>query len=528
MSIDHLRLLASRVPGLREMFASDAERAQRGTLDACGIHADFSRQLMDTALFAAALAHCDEIGLRGRIEAMFAGRTVNHTEGRAALHTALRARGSQAPEARAAATWMTGALELAAQVRDGTVVGSTGRCFTHVVNIGIGGSSLGPETVTRSLRRFHDGPEVRFVSNIDAADLDAALAGLDPETTLVCVASKTFTTQETLHNAERARRWLANACPRWQDHVVASTADPVAAVAWGIDPVRCLRLAEWVGGRFSVSSVMGFPVASAIGPAGFADFLDGMHEMDTHFLHAPFAENLPVVHGLLWWLNSAIRGFPAVAVVPYAADLALLPQHLQQLVMESLGKGVSEFGGPLSLDSSPVVFGTAGTDAQHSYFQMLHQGTRPIPVDFIGVVEPLGGDSVAHDLLVANMLAQSDALATGRSLGETEAATGSADPHRSSPGNRPSTVLFLSRLDPRHLGALVALYEHSVLVQGVLAGVNSFDQFGVEMGKQVAHAAAEAIGATDEAASAAGPKSSVSHPLTMTHPLLEWYRSQKV
>ena len=528
MSIDDLRLLASRTPGLREMFASDPERARRGTLDACGIHADVSRQLMNVELFAAAMTHLDEIGLRDRIGAMFAGRAVNQTEGRPALHTALRARGSEAPEAREAATWMAGALALAAQVRDGTVVGSTGRRFTHLVNIGIGGSSLGPEMVTRSLRRFHDGPEVRFVSNIDAADLDAALAGLDPETTLVCVSSKTFTTLETMHNAERARRWVATGCPRWQDHVVASTANPAAAVGWGVDPSRCLRFADWVGGRFSVSSVVGFPVACAIGPVAFADFLDGMHEMDNHFLHAPFAENLPVVHGLLWWLNSTIRGLPAVAVVPYAADLALLPEHLQQLVMESLGKGVSESGGHLSLDSSPVVFGTAGTDAQHSYFQMLHQGTRPVPVDFIGVVEPLGGDSAAHDLLVANMLAQSDALATGRSLGETEAATGSADPHRSFPGNRPSTVLFLNQLDPRHLGALVALYEHSVLVQGVLAGVNPFDQFGVELGKQVAHAAAEAIGEGDHAAPAPGSDTTVSHPLTMTHPLLEWYRSQRV
>lgn len=515
MSIDELRRLAAQTPGLREMFATDPDRAVRGTVDACGIHADFSRQLMEPSLFATAIAHCEGIGLRERIGEMFSGATVNRTEGRPALHTALRARGSDSPEAREAASWMDGALALAGAVRAGTVRGSTGRPFAAVVNVGIGGSSLGPATVTRALRSRHDGPVVRFVSNIDPADLDAALDGLDPETTLVCVSSKTFTTLETMHNAARIRSWIEAACPRWQDHFVAATANPNAATGWGIDDARCLRFAEWVGGRFSVSSVVGFPVACAVGPEVFADFLDGMHEMDNHLLHAPLTENLPVIHGLVWWLNSAIRGCPSVAVVPYASDLALLPEHLQQLVMESLGKGVTESGGHLSADSSPVVFGTAGTDAQHSFFQMLHQGTRVIPVDFIGTVEPAGGDHRAHDLLVANMLAQSDALATGRSLGETEAATGSADPHRSFPGNRPSTVLFLGRLDARHLGALVAMYEHSVVVQGVLAGVNPFDQFGVELGKQVALAAASAI------------DTGGGDPLTMTHPLLEWYRAQR-
>ena len=406
MSIENLRALAAATPGLREMFASDPGRADRGTLDACGIHADFSRQLMDVPLFAASMAHLDEIGLRGRIDAMFSGRVVNVTEGRAALHTALRARGSEASEAREAATAMEIAMALAEEVRGGVRTGSTGRRFEAVVTIGIGGSSLGPAMAVRALRAFHDGPEIRFVSNIDPADLDAALSGLDPDTTLVCVSSKTFTTLETMHNAERARSWVQASCPRWQDHFVASTADPGAAISWGIDEGSCLGFKEWVGGRFSVSSVVGFPVLCAVGAARFADFLDGMHEMDNHFLHAPFAENLPVVHGLLWWLNSSVRGCSSVAVVPYASDLALLPEHLQQLVMESLGKGVSESGAHLGTDSSPVVFGTPGTDAQHAYFQMLHQGTRVVPVDFIGTVVPVGTDARAHDLLIANMLAQ--------------------------------------------------------------------------------------------------------------------------
>lgn len=515
MSVDDLRALAAATPGLREMFAADPGRAERGTLDACGIRADFSRQLVDVPLFAAGMARCDEVGLRARIDAMFEGRIVNVTEGRPALHTALRARGSDSLEARESAAAMAAAMDLAEQVRDGRRTGSTGRRFTTVVNIGIGGSSLGPAMVTRALRTVHDGPAVRFVSNIDPAALDAAVSDLDPAETLVCISSKTFTTLETMHNADRARRWVAGSCPRWQDHFVASTAEPAAAIAWGIDEGSCLSFGEWVGGRFSVSSVVGFPVVCAVGAATFADFLDGMHAMDAHFLHTPFAENLPVVHGLVWWLNSTVRGLASVAVVPYASDLALLPEHLQQLVMESLGKSVTESGAHLGVDSSPVVFGTPGTDAQHAYFQMLHQGTRPVPVDFVGVVHATGDDRRAHDLLVANMLAQSDALATGRSLGETEAATGSPDPHRSFPGNRPSTVIFLDRLDARHLGALVALYEHSVFVQAVLTGVNPFDQFGVELGKLVAHAAADAIGEAE------GVR------LTMTHPLLEWYRAQK-
>lgn len=507
--------LAAAVPGLRQMFAADADRAQRGTLEACGIRADFSRQLVDTVLFEELVGHATSLGLGRRIEAMFGGETVNHTEGRAALHTASRARGSSLVEARESARWLDEALTLADAVRSGTAVSAAGVPFKAVVNIGIGGSDLGPAMVTRALRRFASGPEVRFVSNIDPADLDRALDGLDPTTTLVVVSSKTFTTLETLHNADRARAWVADACGAWQGSFVAVTARPEVAESWGIGASRCLRFGEWVGGRFSVSSSIGFPVMCAAGSTAFADFLDGLHGIDEHFRGAAFDENLPVVHGLVWWLNTAVRGFGSVAVVPYASDLALFPAFLQQLVMESNGKGTDLEGNRLHTVAAPVVFGEPGSNAQHSFFQLLHQGVQVVPVDFIGSVEPMGSDAAAHDLLVANMLAQSDALAMGRSLGETEAAFGAPDPHRSFPGNRPSTVMFLRRLDARHLGALLGVYEHSVFVQSVLAGVNAFDQFGVELGKSVASSVVA------EMEGASGPS------LSLTHPLLDWYLAQR-
>lgn len=512
---DHIGERAAAVPGLRQLFAADADRARRGTIEACGIRADFSRQLVDVALFEALITHADSLGIARRIEAMFEGEAVNRTEGRAALHTASRARGSSLAEARQSARWLAEALELADAIRSGNAVSAAGARFEAVVNIGIGGSDLGPAMVTRALRRFARGPEVRFVSNVDPADLDRALDGLDPTTTLIVVSSKTFTTVETLHNAERARAWIDAACGSWQGSFAAVTARPDAAMSWGVAAARCLSFGDWVGGRFSVSSVIGFPVMCAVGSTVFSDFLEGLHMIDEHFRSAALAENLPVVHGLVWWANTAVRGFGSVAVVPYASDLSLFPAFLQQLVMESNGKGTDLSGNRLHTVAAPVVFGEPGTNAQHSFFQLLHQGVQVVPVDFIGSVEPMGSDTTAHDLLVANMLAQSDVLAVGRSLGETEAAVGAPDPHRSFPGNRPSTVMFLRRLDAMHLGALLGVYEHSVFVQSVLAGVNAFDQFGVELGKSVASSVvAEMEG---------GPGPSLS----LTHPLLGWYLAQR-
>lgn len=514
-ALEEIARRAAGVAGVRELFARDENRAAKYTLDACGLHVDFSRQLIDDDLASACRSLCDEVDLSGFVNDMFAGVAVNHTEGRSVLHVALRARGDESAEARWAAEQIERAMVLATGVRSGAVAAPGGKKFAAIVNIGIGGSDLGPAMVTRALRRFHDGPVVRFVSNIDPADLDAAIADLDPATTLFVVSSKTFTTQETMHNALRARTWVG---PKWSQHFVAATADPGAAQRWGIDPDRILQFADWVGGRFSVSSVIGFPVMCAIGAERFGEFLDGLHDIDDHFRFAPWEKNLPVQHGLTWWVNAVVRKWAAVAVVPYARDLDRFPAHLQQLVMESNGKGVTRNGNHVAHPTSPVVFGEAGTNGQHAFFQMLHQGTAVIPVDFISAVEPMGSDPSAHDMLVANMLAQSDALAMGRSLGETEAATGAPDPHRAFPGNRPSTVIFMDRLDPRHLGALLGMYEHSTVVQGHLMDVNSFDQWGVELGKHVAHA----VLAHDERHLHSDDRA----PLVMTQPLWDWYRSR--
>lgn len=495
MNIDDLRRMARGIGSIPAMFADDPGRPGRFTHDVCGIHVDFSRQLLDEELLDASVGLVSA-EVPARVESMFRGDRINVTEDRAVMHVALRARDDSSPEARAAGVELKKALALAEEVRSG------GR-FDCIVNIGIGGSHLGPAMVTRALRRHHDGPLTRFVSNIDPADLDSAVEGLDPSRTLFVVSSKTFTTLETIHNADRAREWISASVPDWSSHFVAATANPPAAHAWGIAPERCLEFHEWVGGRFSVSSVIGFPVMCAIGSTKFSEFLDGMRDMDTHFRVARPSGNLPMLHALTWWVNLVCHGLPTVAVVPYSHDLADLPAFLQQLVMESNGKSVGLDGEAVASGTSPVVWGEPGTNGQHAFFQFLHQGTQVVPVEFISSVAPMGDDATAHDLLVANMLAQSEALAAGSQ---------STEPHRRFPGSRPSTVIMLAALDPRHLGSLVALYEHSTAVQGWLAGLNSFDQFGVELGKAMASNSAKSMaeGVADSAQ-------------TMTHPLMEWY-----
>ena len=349
-----------------------------------------------------------------------------------------------------------------------------------VVNIGIGGSDLGPAMAYRALRSHRDGPECRFVSNIDPADLDEAISGLDPAETVFVVSSKTFTTQETMHNAARAREWVRAAVGgAWASHFIAATANPAQAIEWGVAPDRVLEFWDWVGGRFSVSSVIGFPVMVAIGPDRFAEMLDGMRTMDEHFASASLGANLPVVHALTTYANAVVFGRHTTAVVPYSNDLARFPAFLQQLVMESNGKSVTADGLDVMWPTSPIVWGDAGTNGQHAFFQLLHQGTRIVPVEFIGVRAPMGSDTDAHDMLVANMLAQAAALALGRPVAD--------EPHRVFPGNRPSTTIFLDELSPRALGELIALHEHSTAVQGWLFGVNSFDQWGVELGKELAN-----------------------------------------
>lgn len=491
-----LRALAVQFPSISDLFARESDRAKQLTLDTCGIHADFSRQLVSAELLGALLTVVSSLRVNEIFTAMFDGDIMNITENRRVLHTATRADSESSEWAMFATVQRNRAEAFAESVRSRADIDA-------VINIGIGGSDLGPAMATRALRRFHDGPVVRFVSNIDAADLDAALVGLNPSRTMFIVSSKTFTTLETMHNAERARTWLSSSGVEWKTRFAAATANLAEAISWGIHADNVFEFFDWVGGRFSLSSVIGLPLMCAIGADNFNEMLRGMREMDQHTLNATPAMNLPVMHALTWFVNAVLLQRPTVAVVPYSHDLGRLPAFLQQLVMESNGKGVGTDGAALVHGTSPVVWGEPGTNGQHAFFQLLHQGTQVVPVDFISAVEPLGDDAVAHDLLIANMIAQSEALASGSE---------SEDGQRRFPGNRPSSVLMLERLDPYSLGALIAMYEHSTAVQGWLMGVNSFDQFGVELGKSMAKIAANAI-----------EKGEADSAQTMAHPLMEWF-----
>ena len=500
-----LKNLTLGVAPLAELFRTDPSRSDWLTIGACGIHADFSRQRINETLYEALVHSAGVVDIRGSLTKMMAGDIMNATEDRAVGHTALRAPATSSPMAQQASGQLERAKLLADGVRSGSICGASGKQFATVINIGIGGSDLGPAMVTRALRRFAYGPAVKFVSNIDSADLDEALHGEHPESTLFVISSKTFTTLETMHNAERARRWVQASVPDWAHHFVAATSHTEAALNWGIQKDRCLEFFDWVGGRFSLSSVIGFPVMCAIGGDQFSEFLAGMAEMDQHAVVTPTEQNLPVIHALMWWMNSALHSFPTVAVIPYSHDLSRLPAYLQQLVMESNGKSVGVDGRSVLGGTSPVVWGEAGTNGQHAFFQMLHQGTQVVPVEFVTTATSLGTDDEAHDLLFANVIAQSEALAAGRVHDE---------PHKTFEGNRPSSVLILDELSPRRLGSLIAMYEHSAVIQGWLMGINSFDQWGVELGKILAVDAATAI------------KSGVSQDeQTMTHPLLNWYIS---
>lgn len=491
------------VEPLADLFETDPLRHEWLTIDACGIHADFSRQRINRLLFEALVHSVDVMDIQGFFTKMVAGNVLNVTQDRAVGHMALRAQAASSPFAHEANGQLMRAKKLADAIRSAAVCGATGKRFETVINIGIGGSDLGPAMATRALRRFANGPVIKFVSNIDAADLDEALQGLRPETTLFVVSSKTFTTLETMHNAERARLWMSASVTDWAQHFVAATSQTETALKWGIQKDRCLEFFDWVGGRFSLSSVIGFPVMCAIGGDQFAEFLEGMSDMDSHVMTAPNEVNLPMLHALIWWMNSALHKFPTVAVIPYSHDLARLPAFLQQLVMESNGKSVGVDGRSIPGGSSPVVWGEAGTNGQHAFFQMLHQGTQVVPVEFVTSAASLGTDDEAHDLLFANVIAQSEALAVGQAHDE---------PHKAFEGNRPSSVIVIDELSPRRLGSLIAMYEHSTAIQGWLMGINSFDQWGVELGKVLASDAASAI------SEVAG-----RYEQTMTRPLLNWY-----
>lgn len=462
------------------MFATESSRHHDMVRAAGGITLDVSRCHLSAALLRAVIDHAADVGIAERVADMVAGEIVNVTEDRPALHVAARTRPAFSYESRRAAAEMSRVLACADDVV------TSGR-FDAVINIGIGGSDLGPAMATRALRRFRIGPMVRFVSNIDAADLDDNLADLDPARTLVVVVSKTFTTVETLHNAARARTWLEKAGADAMTQMVAVTARPDVAMQWGVPADKCFVFDEGVGGRFSLSSAAGLALACAIGPAHHGDFLAGMASMDDHVAADPVA-SIAFLHAAAWFAHHGVHGYPSVAIVPYSHDLARLPAYLQQLVMESNGKSVRSDGSPVSMPTSPVVWGEPGTNGQHAFFQFLHQGTHVTPVEFVGVLEATGSDESAHDVLLANLVAQAGVLGTGRDAAaiEAEGVSSDAAAHRVLPGNRPSSALLLERLDPRTLGALVALYEHSTVMQGWLCGVNSFDQFGVEAGKALA------------------------------------------
>ena len=461
----HQKKLAATT--LSALFATDPSRAEAFTLEAGDILLDYSKHRVDkeTLRLLAALAAQAQVPLW--IDKMFAGEPINNTEGRAALHVALRAGEAPFPAGRDVMAEVRSARERMHRFVD--EVHNDNR-ITDVVNIGIGGSDLGPRMLTRALRAFHrPGPRLHFVSNIDPADLDATLAGLSPATTLVVVASKTFTTAETLANAERAKAWARSA---GVFHFAAVTANAAGAAALGVPPDRVFPMWDWVGGRYSVWSAVGLPVALAAGMEAFGELLEGARRMDAHFRTEPLERNIPAVLALLeiWYAN--FFGAQTRAVIPYCEDLRELPGYLQQLEMESNGKRADREGKEVDYDTAPVVWGAAGTPSQHSFHQLLHQGTRLVPVDFIVA----GQDAT----LAANALAQAAALAFGDPHPDA--------PHKTLPGNRPSSTILLKRLAPRALGALIAMYEHKVFVEGIVWNVNSFDQWGVERGKTLARA----------------------------------------
>ena len=491
---------------LRELFAADPGRVERLRLEAAGIHADLSKHRVTAETVSLLLDLARERGVAERRDAMFRGEHVNRTEDRPVLHVALRMpRGrSLVVDGRDVVRDVHDVLDhmasLADRIRSGSWLGHTGRPIRAVVNIGIGGSDLGPAMAYEALRAHSDrGLTVRFVSNVDATDLVEDLRDLDPAETLVIVSSKTFTTVETMTNARSARQWLLDGLGGDETaiakHVVAVSTNLEGVAEFGIDPVNAFGFWDWVGGRYSMDSAIGLSTMIAIGPEAFRDLLAGFHAVDRHFAETPLDRNLPVLMGLLGVWYRDFFGTQTHAVLPYEQYLARFPAYLQQLVMESNGKRVTLGGDPVSVDTAPVVWGEPGTNGQHSFHQLLHQGTAVVPVDIVAFASastPLGEH---HDLLLANALAQAQALAFGRTAEELRDA-GVPDtlvPHKVMPGNRPSTFLLLERLTPFALGSLVALYEHVVFTQGAVWGIDSFDQWGVELGKELAVGLAPAV-----------------------------------
>jgi glucose-6-phosphate isomerase len=484
---------------LRNLFADDPKRGERLTLEAVGIYFDYSKNLITDETLKLLLQLAEESGLRARIDAMFRGEKINVTEKRAVLHVALRApRGTSivvdgvnvVPEVHAVLDKMT---DFSNRVRSGAWKGHTGKRIRNVINIGIGGSDLGPVMAYEALKHYSDrSMTFRFVSNVDGTDFAEAVRDLDPSETLFIISSKTFTTLETMTNAHSARDWslagLGGDEKSVAKHFVAVSTNTAEVEKFGIDTANMFGFWDWVGGRYSMDSAIGLSTMIAVGPDDFRAMLDGFHQVDEHFRTTPFERNLPVLLGLLGvWYNNFF-GAQTVAVLPYEQYLKRFPAYLQQLTMESNGKHVTLDGTRVNYDTGPIYWGEPGTNGQHSFYQLIHQGTRLIPCDFIAFMQPLNALGLHHDMLLANVFAQTEALAFGKTPEQVKA-EGTPDwlvPHRVFEGNRPSNTILAERLTPEALGKFVALYEHSVFTQGTIWDIDSFDQWGVELGKALA------------------------------------------
>jgi len=504
----HARQLGRR--HLRTLFAADTARGQRLHAEAAGLYLDYSKQRVTEETLRLLFKLARACGLNERISAMFSGGKINVTEDRAVLHTALRAPAGDhifvedrdiVPGVHAVIERMATFCEC---VRSGAWTGHNGKRIQNVVNIGVGGSTLGPEMVFEALRHYARGDlVVRFVSNVDGTDFVEAVRDLEPAETLFVVCSKSFTTLETLTNAHAARAWCLQALPDEKalaKHFVAVSSNVSEVVKFGIDADNMFSLWDWVGGRYSMESAIGLSSMLALGPENFREMLAGSHAMDTNFRNAPLERNLPALLGLLAIWNSNFLGASTVAILPYEQYLKRFPAYLQQLAMESNGKHVTLDSARVDYTTGPIYWGETGTNAQHSFYQLIHQGTHLIPCDFIGFCQPLNPLGGQHDLLMGNLIAQSEALAFGKSADEVKAEGTPAAlvPHRSFEGNQPSNTILAERLTPHTLGALVALYEHSIFVQGVIWSINSFDQWGVELGKTLAKRTTAEIACTKE------------------------------
>lgn len=515
---------------LRQLFADDAARGERLVVEAAGIYLDYSKNRITDETVQLLVTLADECGLRQRINAMFDGETINVTEQRAALHTALRAPKADhilldgvdvVSEVHAVLDRMAA---FSAQVRSGEWLGYTGKRIRNIVNIGIGGSDLGPVMAYEALRHYSQRDlTLRFISNVDGTDFTEALIDLNPEETLFIVCSKTFTTLETLTNARAARAWCLQSLGdenAVSQHFVAVSTNADAVAQFGINVDNMFGFWDWDGGRYSMDSAIGLSTMIAVGADNFRAMLAGFHEMDEHFRTAPFEKNIPVIMGLLGvWYNNFFNT-ESVAVFPYCQYLKRFPAYLQQLTMESNGKHITLDGAEVDYQTSPIYWGEPGTNGQHSFFQLLHQGTRLIPCDFIGFCQALNPQGDQHDLLMANLFAQTEALAFGKTAAEVKA-EGVSDwliPHRTFEGNRPSNVLLLEQLTPKTLGVLVALYEHSVFTQGVIWNIDSFDQWGVELGKALAQKTAAELMSAEEPS---------LHHDSSTNALIKRYRQLK-